>query len=132
MATTWTNTSMNTGEGNVAGQRDLSVATGAAGTGTEAGPPTGGLALRNIDGVSVYIKSAGAAFTAGSLQAWLYNPVDATWSRAPDLDLSVPALTAVSFGGLRITVSAGILAYLPSGLTQASTVVLLGSRKIAL
>jgi hypothetical protein len=101
-------------------------------TGTEAAPTlaTQGMSLEGLDSFVVVVKSTASAFSAGTLDAYIYDLVSASWSRAPDLDLTVKAgLTQQAFYGFRVTAPRGRIAFIPNGLGQANVVYLNGSRK---
>lgn len=108
------------------------TAKGVMSTGTETAPSnaTDGLDLSSIGGTqggfSVVYESTASAFTACSLRAYLYtaeaNAGAGLWSRAPDLDLSVQALTSQAFTGMRVVANRGRIAYAPSGCGQAGIV----------
>lgn len=116
-ATTWSSP--------VGGTRAIAVCT----TGTEAAPATwsDGLALWGVAGFAVHVEAA-LAMTAGTLQAYLYNPESGSWNRAPDLDIAVPAgVTKHASAGFEVTAPTSRIAYLPSGLGVAVTVYIIGA-----
>lgn len=97
-------------------------------TGTEAAPAiaSAGISLGAVGGFSVRLDAA-VAVTAGTLQAYLLSPVDATWARCPDLDIAVPAgVTSYVSAGFSVTAHAGRVAYVPAGLGQAVTIHIIG------
>lgn len=106
-----------------------------ASTGTETGDPptlaTDGLALSDLRGFTVHVEAAAAMTAGGLLLAYLWNPVTARWIRVADgsLDLTVAAIQYQSFGGFRIDGDGPVrIAYVPSGIGQASTIWIVGSR----
>jgi hypothetical protein len=109
------------------------IVTGTCTTGTEGtveSPVTGevGLELGGIRSFGVTVTATTSTFSAGTLQAWLYEPFLGVWTRIPDLDLNVTAGLAVqSFPGCTVTVPRGMAVYLPSGLGVACTVQLTGT-----
>ena len=117
-ATTWTKPAQN-----------VSLCTESTGTGSAPTLVTDGLLLADFATVQVCIQTTGAAFTAGSLLAYLWDPSLRVWLRAPDLDLSVAAGSGNCFIGINFRVSGGKLAYIPSGLGAASVTYLTGWRR---
>lgn len=84
-----------------------------------------GIDLRGLASITVFVKTGGAAMTAGGkLLAYLRNPVSGAWAYVGDgsLDLTVGALVSQSFTGIRVYYMAGRLAYIPSGLGQTVTI----------
>jgi hypothetical protein len=112
---------------------------------------TDGFSLSGVSGFSVRLKSnawtvvdagvndagpitydAAVAFTAGSLLACACQNVNGgcatgTWSRASDSDLSVDALTSKEWLSFRSNSRRDRIAWVPSGIGQASVEVILGS-----
>lgn len=106
-----------------------SLLTETTGTGDAPSAATDGLALAGITTVSVYaLKSGADELHAGSLLAYLYDPVGAAWSRAPDLDLTTIA-AACSFVGINFRANGGRIAYVPSGLGHGNYVRIFGWRQ---
>lgn len=95
-------------------------------TGTEAGPAANdvasGLELRGLSsgGVGVHVESTpDAAFTAGTLDVYLYNPATGNWNLAPDLQITVPAGShRFAAAGLPVSAGVGRIAVVPTGLGQ--------------
>lgn len=98
-----------------------------------------GISLANAQGLQVTVETLngpipgndaglyldGGTLSAGTLQAYLYDPSAGRWARAPDLDLTVTSgLAAQSFTGFQITQKQGRIAYVPSGLGQPVNVYL--------
>jgi len=100
-------------------------------TGTESPPADGltpadgtGAVIGDSQGYSVFIEadSAQTLSGAGSLKAYVWNPISGVWARAPGSDL---ATTTASVRGLAVLNQAvyagrGRVAYLPSGVTMSS------------
>jgi hypothetical protein len=101
-------------------------------TGTESAP-TGsaaltGLDLTSIDGFAVYVEAAGAMTAGGKFLAYLQNPATGTWIRVHDgsLDLTVSAVATQAFTGFMVAGGTSKLAYIPSGVGQASVLYIVG------
>jgi hypothetical protein len=98
--------------------------TGSAPTLATDGFPLSILAVNN--GITVFYESTAAAFTACSLQCYLFLPQGAAgaglWSRAPDLDLTVQALTSQAFTGFRVASPRNRIAFVPSGCGQPGNI----------
>jgi hypothetical protein len=97
--------------------------------------PQAGLSLGGLAGFTVTVKmnglgiDAGGAFTAGTLQAWLYDPAVAAWVRSGDLDVTVEAaLTGKSFPGWEVPAKFGRITFVPSGLGQPCDIYIHGQR----
>jgi len=111
-----------------------SKAVDTTGTGSAPTLATDGLGLSSIgmrNGFTVIYESTGSAFTACSLQAYIYsanaNSGAGLWVRVPDLDLTVQALTAQGFVGFRVTAPRDRIAFVPSGCGQPGNIWLLGT-----
>lgn len=102
-------------------------ATAVCTTGTEAAPTgNAGISLAYVSGVAVHIESE-VALSAGTLQAYVLNPLSGKWNRAGELDLVVPAgVTGWAWTGLRVFARFSRLAYVPVGIGQPSTIFVLG------
>ena len=100
-------------------------------TGTESAPTlaTEGLKLQNLTGIVAFASAASAMTAGGQLQAYVYNLASGSWVRAPDLDLTVQALTGQAWPGFVVTVPTGRIDYRPSGTGQATTIVLQGASR---
>lgn len=98
-------------------------------TGTETAPTlaTQGLRLEGLAGLTVVATAATAMTAGGQLQAYLYVPAAASWVRAPDLDLTVQALTGQAFPGFTVSVPFGRIDYRPSGTGLATTISIQGA-----
>jgi len=105
-------------------------------TGTESAPTlaTQGLELSNISGFTVAVEATVAVdagfetFTAGTLQAYVYNPVSGRWSRDPDLDQSVTAgISGQSYTGFQVPARSGRIAFIPNGLGVAVKITIHGT-----
>jgi hypothetical protein len=102
----------------------------AATTGTEAVgvlAVDSGLSLYGVTDYVVHAKITGVA-TAGSLQAYLFNPLAGEWTRAPRFDVAVAAnATTVSdvnpAGGLPTFARGARIAFLPTGLGPVTVVI---------
>lgn len=91
-----------------------------------------GFDLNGVAGFSVQVVSTAAdtgVMSAGTLQAYLYNPISKTWSRAPDLDLTVASGQSAAYGSFQVTGGHGRIAYVPSGLTAPVRVYFQGMPK---
>ena len=96
-------------------------------TGSESAPTlvTDGLSLEGVEAAAVHVESTAAAFSAGTLQAYLWNPNGYTdgsgqWNRCSDLDLTVTAgLAGQAFAGFKIDGPMGRIDFRPNGLAQA-------------
>lgn len=99
-------------------------------TGTEAAPTgtTAGIDLTGSKGFVVYAEAAAAMTAGGKLVAYLYNPVTARWTPAPDLDLTVAAIQYQAFAGFTTTSDFARIAYVPSGVGQAVTVYIMARK----
>lgn len=106
---------------------DRRTATAVTTTGTEAAPTlsTQGFGLSGARGFSVHVESACVladggctypAFSAGTLKAYLLNPVTNKWGRAPKLDCEVPSASSASCSGYRVEANWGRVAFIPAGL----------------
>jgi len=105
-----------------------STGTGSAPTLATDGFPLGQLQANN--GLAVVYESTGTAFTACSLQAYVYLPESAVsthWIRVPALDLSVQALVAQAFQGLSVVSPRNRVAWVPSGCAQPGIVWITGT-----
>src|SRR5512138_1636695 len=90
-------------------------------TGTEAAgvltATTKGLVLAGLDTCEIRVESTtGVAFTAGTLEAYLQNPISNRWTRCRALDRSVAASLGETFSDFDINDGMGRLAFLPNGL----------------
>jgi hypothetical protein len=91
----------------------------------DAGTVDGGCSPDGGDGcTNPQVDGGYGAFTAGKLLAYLYNPQSTRWSRAADLDLTVPAANGQCFSGFYVLHKRGRIAYVPSGLGLANRVYL--------
>lgn len=107
----------------------------ACSTGTEtANAPTqatDGLALTSnevfIKAAVVFVETAGTMTAGGLLKCYLFNPVTASWTAAPDLDLTVQNVAKQGFSGLYIPAPGGRIAYIPSGVGLACDIYIIGS-----
>lgn len=104
-------------------------------TGTETGnlptASTAGLSLSEVRGFTVHVEAAAAMTAGGTLLAYMWNPVTERWNRVADgsLDLVVSAVQYQTFSGFEVTGnSPQRIAYVPSGIGQASTIWIFGSR----
>lgn len=110
------------------------VSKAACTTGSETGTPpstdSDGLALSRLSGFVVHVE-AGSAMTAGSLAAYLWNPVTDQWNRAPELDITVVGGgSSEASSGFAVTSprSGSRIAYLPDGLGVAVDVYIVATR----
>lgn len=98
-------------------------------TGTEAAPTlaTEGLSAASLASVVVVVESGSAFGDGARLNAYTWNQFSAAWSRQPEADIELDAtLKAQTIGPLNPG-PVGRLAYAPSGLAAASTIILIGS-----
>ncbi len=101
-------------------------------TGTEAAPATGasaGLPLQGLKGFNVSVEAHDGVtnLTAGSLKAYLQNPITGKWSPCPDLDKTVAGgAVSQAYTTTPLYEDAGALAYVPSGLGTAVDVYING------
>jgi hypothetical protein len=102
--------------------RSVQSATDSAPTGAEAG-----LNLSDVSGFSVHVwADTGQTFSgvAGSLVAYLYDDIVGDWSRAPELDLTLPSaatgLRKLVFTGFTVASPRGRLAHIASGIQVTS------------
>lgn len=105
-------------------------------TATESAPADGltpaeglGAILSDAKGYYVCVEAdSGQTLSgAGSLLAYLWNPLTGVWARTPDLDFTVTASATRGMGflGAEVVSGRGRIAYVPSGVTVSS-----GSRTI--
>lgn len=123
MATTWTTP-----------DALVSKCVDTTGTGSAPTAATDGISLTNLgskNGFTVIYESTASTFAACTLLAYLYaselSSGAGAWVRAPDLDLSVQALTAQGFTGFRVVSPRGRIAYVPSGSGQSGIIWITGS-----
>jgi hypothetical protein len=99
-------------------------------TGSESAPTlvTDGLSLEGVESLSIHVESTAAAFSAGTLQAYLWNPNGYTdgsgqWNRCSALDFTVTAgLSGQAFAGLKVDGPMGRIDFRPNNLGQACKV----------
>lgn len=88
---------------------------------------TYGMALGGLHAFDVVVQATSSTFSAGTLSAYLYDPVNSIWARVPDLDLVVTAgLTAQAYPSQLVTSREGRVAYMPTGLGVACVITLEG------
>jgi len=102
------------------------------GTETFGAAATDGLLLDRLTGWDVLVQAdSGQTLSgAGTLQAWVYDPIQLVWARAPDYDISVPAslasirnfypLAGSPGKGVPVIASQGRIGYTPNGVTISS------------
>ena len=81
--------------------------------------PANGLALSGLKAITPVLVAPTAAWSgSGSLQAYLFDPNAAAWTRCPDLDI-VPTdgLHSQAFKPMALDAQTGWLCYLPAGMT---------------
>jgi hypothetical protein len=99
-----------------------SPVTGSAPTANDA---TDGMVLKDLNGITVAIKTNGAVNLsgAGTLQGYTFDSVVGVWTRAKHLDLTVDAtsITAQSFEPFEVLSARNArVKWVPSGVTFAS------------
>jgi hypothetical protein len=115
---------------NVAGVQGACSATeGAAPTKVTDGTTFGGTWIGKVTGFTVVIDAGASTMTATTLLCWVFNPATNVWSRMPDWDLSVQALTSQSFYGIPVPhAPAGVrIAWQPAAAGQTNTVYIIPS-----
>lgn len=85
---------------------------------------TDGALLSGSTGVVVTVCAASGQTLsgAGTLLAYVYNPIAGLWARVPDLDLTTTtaSVRCLAFPGIFVAVPAGRIAYVPSSVTASS------------
>lgn len=110
----------------------VSLCTETTGTGSAPSASTDGLSLTGLRTVQVCVEPSTGSLTAGTLQAYLWNPssgASGAWFRAPDLDLTVATAAGNCFIGINFQASGSRIAYVPTGLGVANKTYLLGWRQ---
>ncbi len=109
------------------------IVKGVCTTGTEAasqlGAATKGLLLTGLAHWEVRVETTGAAFSAGTIDAYLQNPVTGKWARRRDMDQAVAGGADEAFGDFEIhgAKEGSRLAFLPNGLGQANEIYIVGA-----
>jgi hypothetical protein len=92
--------------------------------------PWPGLNLASVRGFNLCVETVTDAgpFLAGTLQAYVLNPVSGNWARNPSLDVTLTAgLYRQCFAGWQVPSPIGRIAFLPSGTGQPSSIYLIGT-----
>ena len=98
---------------------------------TAAGPdgkeiPVTGLMLGGISAYNIFVKATSGTFSAGVLQAYLFDPIALEWARCPDLDKTVSEGSKQAYVPVQNHCRQGWLVFMPSGLNQPCTITLAG------